>query len=366
MGIDIADSFAEFNRQAKQAIRVKIFLEDNARAVQHTVAFALLGLLLWGADWAMDAEYAQKALFFRLGMAALLLLSAGLKWVAKSVFSNYLVNYLALALGEVALLLLLAGLKEGTVAAGAGQFLYFLLGSVVLGGLYPFNLNLLGCVVLMAIPSIVGALLVRGFPHLIYASILWPAGILAILGHWKIRLAQVENARLRHEVEDLALVDQATGLLNMRGFEQAFQRLVRLGAFKPLQQFLLLIEIDGFGRIVAAHGPAFAQSLRGQIGQTIDLSFRGRDITASTHEEFVCLLQHVSRERAFDIAERFRNTVADKAFNCATMEGGALKCTVSIGIVSAEANDHVKTLLNLARVGASQARTSGGNQCVCV
>jgi diguanylate cyclase (GGDEF)-like protein len=270
-----------------------------------------------------------------------------------------------LALGEVALVLLLSGLQGG-LAAGAGQFLYFLLGSVLLGGIYPFNLNLAGCAALALVPHVAGALLVPGFPHVLYASTVWPAGALAVLAHWNVRLLLVENARLRHEVEASALIDPATGLLNMRGLEQAFQRLVKLGAFKPLQQFLLLIEIDGFDKIALARGQDFAVSLRGQFGQAIDLSFRSRDITASPAEEFACILQHVSREKAFDVAERFRVTVADKEFDCAAAETGTLKCTVSIGIVSADAKDDIKTLLNHARVGISQAKSLGGNQCVCI
>lgn len=367
MGIGIAESFADSNRQVRQGVRMGIFLEGHARAVQHTALFALLGVSLWGADWAMDAGNAKKALFVRFGIAALLLFSAAIKLVVKSIPLNALVNYLALALGEIALVVLLGGLKGGAgLDAGAGQMLFFLLASPLLGAIYPFHLNVAGCAALALAPHLGGALLDLDFPHVAYAATVWPAAALAALAHRKIRQLQVEGARLRHEIESSALVDPVTGLLNQRGLEQAFQRMVKLGAFKPLQQFLLLVEIDGFDKIAADYGQEFALSLRGQFGQTIDLSFRSRDITASPAEEFACILQHIPREKAFDVAERFRGVVAEKEFGCAAAPSGKLKCTVSIGIVYADARDEIKTLLNQGRVATRQAKALGGNQCVCI
>ncbi len=314
----------------------------------------------------MDAEHAKKSLVFRLGVAALLLLSAVAKWLSKSLFFNYLAAYLSLAFCEVALLNLFKGL-EGGLAVGAGQLLYVFLGSVLLCGLYPIKLNLLGCTALALVPHIFGALSGTDFPHVLYASVIGPTTALAMLIHWKIRLPLVENIRLRQEVESSALVDPVTGLLNPHGLDLAFQRLHKLDALNPLQAFFLLIKIDGLDEIERIHGEHFARSLHGQMGQIINVSFRGRDIIASLGDEFVCILPHVSREKTVDIAERFREIIAIKEFDCPTVETGILHCTVSIGIVPDDTKEKdTKTLVNRARVAISQARYQGENQCVCL
>jgi len=365
LGIGIADTFAHSTRQARQGMRTRIFSEWRIRSAQHTVIFAVLGLFLWAGDLAMDASQAKKALAFRLCIAALLLLSALAKWLSTSLWFNYIAAYVSLALCEAVLVGLFKDL-EGGRAAMAGQFLYFFIGSLAFCALYSFKLNLYGCATLVLVPHLCGVLLIPDFPHILYAAVIWPASLLTVLVHWWVRPILVENIKLRQEIESSTAIDPVTGLLNMRGLEQAFQRLVKLGTAKPLQQFLLLIEIDGWDEIRRTYGDDFARSLRWQIGQTVDVSFRGRDVTASPGNEFVCILQHVSREKAFEIAERFRELVASKEFACATAKTGKLRCTVSAGIVSADTREHVRALLNRARVGISQARAAGGNQCACI
>ena len=143
-------------------------------------------------------------------------------------------------------------------------------------------------------------------------------------------------------------------------------RLAKMNEAKPLHQFLLLIEIDGMEGIKNAHGEEIAQTIWAQLGRTIELSFRNRDITSNLGSEFACILLHLSRENAFDIAERFRAKIAGKEFECPGAPNGKLACTVSIGIVAADTKESIKSLVNLARVGVSQAKSLGGNHCACI
>jgi len=365
--MNIAETFADSSRHVRQNMRTKVFYEWQATSIHHTVVFALLGALLWGADWAVDPYHQKKALFLRLGVMGVLLLSAIAKRLSKSLLVNYIASYLSLAVGEVLFVALFAG-QEGGLAAGSGQMLYFFLGSVLLCPLYRSTLNALGCALLALVPTIAGAVIAADFPHILYAFTLWPAAALTVLIHRKIRPLLVENLRLRQEIESSTLNDPITGLLNLHGLELAFQRLIKLGQIKPLQQFLLVIEIDGFDALSKVHGPEFVDSLRGKMGQVVDVSFRGRDITASpTGNEFACILQNLSRERAFDVAERFRENLLGKEFDCfPDRASGKLKCTVSIGIVSADTKEKITTLLNRARIGVNQAKSLGGNQCICI
>jgi diguanylate cyclase (GGDEF)-like protein len=363
--MNIADMFAVSSRHVRQGTRNKVFLEWHSFSIIHTVIFALTGFVLWGADWNIGAFHAKKALYFRLGVVAVLLFSAAVKWLSKSLRVNCLATYVSLGAGE-ALLISLFSLPDSGVAEGAGQLLYFFLGSLLLGPLYPFTLNALGCLLLAVLPSIAALIILPDFPHLLYACTIWPAAGLTVLIHARLRPLLVENVRLRQQLDAAMLNDPITGLLNQSGLEQAFQRLIKLGQAKPLQQFLLLIEIDGYERLRKINGGDFADGLRGKMGQTIDISFRGRDIRASTENEFVCLLQHVSREKAFDVAERFRQSVAEHVFDGLPPSNTEIRCTVSVGIVSADTKEQIKNLLNRARIGVSQAKSMGGNQCICI
>ncbi|MFM8330176.1 MAG: GGDEF domain-containing protein [Candidatus Methylumidiphilus sp.] len=363
--MNIRDTFAQSNQFAKKSTRTRVFLENRILSAQMAGAFALLSVALAAGDWAIDSDNAGRALALRVVVAVLLSIAALVTWLSNSLIASYAATYIALALGEALFGILLQKLNGG-ILFGVGEYLYFLLGSAVLGMIYPLNLNLLGCVMLMALPSALGLFSEIEFPHILYASVIVPAGIITLLAHWRMRTLAVDNVRLRQEIESSALADPDTGLANMRGLEQAFRRLAKLGLAKPLQQFLLFIEIDGLDGIKKYHGEEFAHFLRAEFGELINLSFRNRDITASVDNEFVCVLLHVSRETAFDIAERFRLAVAAKEFDCASARTGRFSCTVSIGIVSADTKDQVRALLNHARIGADQAQGRGGNQCVCL
>lgn len=377
MGMIISDMFSDSSKQVRNNTRARLFAEHRIPSVFNTVVFALLGLFLWGADWALNLGSMKKALAFRLAIAGIILLSALVKWLVRAVSINFLATYIALAIGEVLTIALIthlpvagegeeiAAAKAG-LTAGSGQMLYFFLGAVLLSPLYSTKWVIPGCLSLALIPHLAGEILAPEFPHLLFGSVIWPACAIALLIHWRLRPILVENIRLRHETESAVLFDPVTGLLNKRGLEHSFQRLSKMSGIKPLNQFLLLIAIDGLDGIKKAHGEETAQSIRAQLGQSIDVSFRSRDITASLGNEFACVLLHLSRENAFDIAERFRGSIAGKDFECPSMPGGKMSCTVSIGIIAIDIKENIDSLTNLARVGVSQAKSLGGNQCACI
>jgi two-component system cell cycle response regulator len=177
----------------------------------------------------------------------------------------------------------------------------------------------------------------------------------------------VEKQKLLRDLESSGVTDPITGLPNARGLGKSFQRMTKLTMDKPLQSFLLLMEVDGLDKVKSTLGQGFANFLLAKIGEVIEVSFRDRDIIASTNSnEFACILPNLSQDKALDIAERFRSMIEQTSFDCPTTENGKFSCTVSIAIVSAEMNEEIKTLLNRARIGINQAKSLGGNQSVCI
>ena len=364
MSIGISEMFASSNRQARQNTRSRIFFENHLTSVRQTIIFALLGTIFMGGDWALDADFTLKSTLYRGGILAVLLFSALLKWLSKSLYLNYAVAYLSLALCEILLILLLNGL-DGGLKAGVGQFLYFFLGTVLFCIVFPFNYNTLGCVGLTAIPFAVGIPFTFNFPVILYASVLTPALILTIIIHWRIRfiLVAIQNSQLDMEMSEL--IEPVTGLLNYRGFERTYKRTIKLGMFKPSQQFLLLIEIEGLEAMKTVIGEKQTRLLQGKLGELIESSLDLRNITACFGDsEFACILQNLSQEEAYAHAESLRKTIAGKEFDCPAMETGKVFFKASIGIVSADTKDEMKTLINRARINLNHAVSLGGNQCV--
>ena len=366
MSIGISEMFANSNKQARQSTRSKIFSENHTASVLYTIIFAILGSFFLAGDLALDQDYTFKSIIYRSAILAVLLVSALLKKLSKSVYFNYAVAYLSLVFCEILLTILLNGL-DGGLKAGVSQFIYFYLGTLLCCALFPFNYNIFGCIVLTIIPFAIGIPFAFNFPITLYASVLIPALIVTILILYKIRFLSVETQNSRLEMEVSAMFDPVTGLLNFRGFERMYLRMVRLGLFKTSQQFLLLIELHSLENLKALIGEKQVQQFQVKIAEIIESSLDVRNITARFGEnEYACLLQHVTQEKASAYAEAIRKAVADKDFDCPSIETGKVNYRASIGIVSADPKDEIKTLINRGRISLNQAVQLGGNQCVLI
>lgn len=365
MGINIAETFSASSRQVRHNTRTRIFQEHREQSVYSTLIFAVALSLLLICDLSLDSNQGSLAVLLRVLIASVFALSAALKWFSSSLMVNWIATYFALIIGEVLSMILLSKLDRG-MYVGPGQLALYAFGAVLLAWQFSFKLNGPALVVMAVLPNLVGATLMQGFSHFLYASVLLPAFLVAALILLKLRPILVECMRLRKELDSATLFDSETDLLNYKGLEQSFLRLGKLGQSKPLQQFMLLIELDDFDKFKRSFGDETTKRLRSEIGHAVELSFRGRDITASLEEEFVCVLLNLSRENAFDIAERFRNKVSEMQIECPGAPNGIITCTVSIGIAAADPKEKLGSVINLARVGVNQARGLGGNHSVCI
>lgn len=367
MGVAIVQTFKDSDRKVRREVRQQLFFDYYPTSLRQTVIFAFLGLLMWAGDWNADSSHAQNMLIFRGACCVLLLVSALLKRAFQSMTANCLIAYAAFFLGETSYVLM-AGKMAGDAGLGAGQFAYFFLGTLLICPHFSTRSNWVGCIGLAVLPLLLGRLLLPDFSYLSpYAGLLFPACALTMLCHYRIRWLLVENQRVQRELEKSTIFDPLSGLLNAKGFQWAFRRSTKLGEVKPFQQYLLLIDVDGYDEIKLTHGQGLIQALQSLVGGLIDTSFRFRDITANLGDgKFACLLQQVSREDAIEIAERFRQAVDGQTFECVTAETGQLSFKISIGIVRADPKDQIGTVLNRARIAVNQAKSLGGNQCACL
>jgi diguanylate cyclase (GGDEF)-like protein len=125
-------------------------------------------------------------------------------------------------------------------------------------------------------------------------------------------LTQVEAAALRlKELEQLALVDQLTGLANRayleRELEQRQQEWVRYGV--PFG--LLFMDIDYFKTFNDTFGHAVGDEILRTVAQSLNTNARPFDLFGRWGgEEFLGIIKNVDKIQLMEVAQRIRNLVS--------------------------------------------------------
>jgi diguanylate cyclase (GGDEF)-like protein len=162
------------------------------------------------------------------------------------------------------------------------------------------------------------------------------------------------------ELTDAARRDPLTGLLNRRGFEEAFD--VEIERARRTEQSLSVIvgDLDRFKEVNDSYGhPAGDEALR-RVGKAMRDSKRSWDAAARVGgEEFAILAPDTDEHGAYVLAERIRQTI-ERAF--AT---GIGPLTASFGIVSYPVHGQTaETLLQAGDQALYAAKQLGRNRSV--
>jgi diguanylate cyclase (GGDEF)-like protein len=146
----------------------------------------------------------------------------------------------------------------------------------------------------------------------------------------------IRNARLYDKIEQLAVTDELTGLLNRRGFfqlgEREFERALRFK--RPLAA--LMFDIDHFKVVNDAYGHAAGDEVLQALAACFRQNSRGIDVAGRYGgEEFALLVPEILFPEAIQIAERLRQSIADLSIPIGTANGHSpptvLHITTSIG-----------------------------------
>ncbi len=171
----------------------------------------------------------------------------------------------------------------------------------------------------------------------------------------------IENARLFAEVQNLAITDPLTGLYNRRGlFELGrleFARARRFG--RPFASIML--DIDHFKRVNDTHGHPIGDVVLKTLAIRFQGSVREIDLVGRYGgEEFVFLLPETALDKAREIAERLRKTIAQTPI---PTEAGELNVTISAGLAMYDENtSDLETLIARADQAMYVAKHKGRNR----
>jgi diguanylate cyclase (GGDEF)-like protein/PAS domain S-box-containing protein len=171
-----------------------------------------------------------------------------------------------------------------------------------------------------------------------------------------------ERKRLEARLDQLARTDALTGLSNRRDFieraEREWQRHRRHAA--PLA--VLMMDIDHFKSINDHHGHDGGDLVLTEMAKACAAVLRNIDLVARVGgEEFAVMLPDTTIERATEVAERLRQSLA--SLSVVLPAGHAVSFTVSVGLAMYEAADAgIDAGLKRADMALYKAKESGRNR----
>ncbi|WP_236327258.1 sensor domain-containing diguanylate cyclase [Enterobacter bugandensis] len=166
-----------------------------------------------------------------------------------------------------------------------------------------------------------------------------------------------EQKRLEQELENAALRDSMTGLLNRRQFYNVIDQ-TNLSHLSAQQQFsLLLVDTDHFKNINDLFGHLKGDEVLIALSRTLEACSRQDDLVFRWGgEEFIILLPRTSLETALKIAESVRAAVTHITLP------GLPRFTVSIGVARHDPEESIDALFKRVDDALYRAKNDGRNK----
>ncbi len=188
-------------------------------------------------------------------------------------------------------------------------------------------------------------------------GILLGALVLTVLVSLRQFAALRDNGRLAHRYQELASIDEMTGLYSRRHFmevtETAFAHAKRLG--QPL--VALMIDVDHFKEINDLHGHAIGDQVLADLARCCREQVRPDDIAGRYGgDEFVIMIPGTTSLRATQIAAQLTGPPT----RVIGSDGAPVSFTASIGIAESARCGDLPSLLARADLAMYQAKRVGG------
>jgi diguanylate cyclase (GGDEF)-like protein len=176
-------------------------------------------------------------------------------------------------------------------------------------------------------------------------------------------LTAYDNASLFTRVQNMAAVDELTGIANRRRFLETAERDVDAAARHGRPLAAMMIDIDHFKNINDTYGHPTGDDVIRIVAGRLAAQARRTDLLGRYGgEEFALLLPETATRTCRDLAERLRAAVADVPVQT---RSGPLTVTVSVGIANRlPADADLGALLSRADEALYEAKKAGRNR-VC-
>ena len=176
------------------------------------------------------------------------------------------------------------------------------------------------------------------------------------------KAAEGELEQAHAEADRLSRMDALTGVFNRRHFSEVLAG--QLASSGRLRLALLMIDLDHFKRVNDVHGHLIGDAVLRASAERIASMLRASDCLARWGgEEFAVLAPATDRDGAARLAERARETLAERPVE---VDGIEIDLTASIGVVVAGPGRDTPDLLVEAADQALYAAKDAGRNCVRV
>ena len=170
-----------------------------------------------------------------------------------------------------------------------------------------------------------------------------------------------EKRTSTEEIIKASFTDYLTGISNRRAFFEAAIVEFEHCKKRPRPLSLFAIDVDHFKKINDTYGHATGDEVLKHLSKILQDSVRTIDIVARLGgEEFGALLPSTDLEGAVKIAERFRASIEEQAFE---IDGHVIRYSVSIGVSAVDERvTGVDMLLKLADEALYLSKNQGRNR----
>lgn len=167
-----------------------------------------------------------------------------------------------------------------------------------------------------------------------------------------------------NELYTLATKDQLTGVLNRRSFEELLGREVLRAIEHNLPLSVIMIDIDHFKQYNDTYGHLQGDVALKTVTRVVESNSRTEDFVARYGgEEFIVVLPGIKIDKAIEIAEKMRKSVADAKITASNKDipEGFEKVTISLGVASL-GKEGIKDMLERADKALYEAKREGRNK----
>lgn len=182
----------------------------------------------------------------------------------------------------------------------------------------------------------------------------------------KRQLANVteELKQANNQLEQIALIDPLTGLLNRRGLQQALSLHQNTAGRKGTEHIVILMDLDNFKVVNDALGHVSGDIILKEISQKLRECLRAGDFIARLGgDEFLILLPHTRPAHGILVAEKIRLAISDATI---VFSSGPVKITGSFGIGTVSPDiASPDELLSKTQFILKESKDSGKNRVTC-
>ena len=162
----------------------------------------------------------------------------------------------------------------------------------------------------------------------------------------------------------LAVTDELTGLYNRRYFDRHLNVMLGRAHEQERDMALMILDIDHFKAVNDNHGHDVGDAVLREFAARLKRNIRGVDLACRFGgEEFVVLMPDTDTSQAEAVAERVRQSMAEKTFEVGTAR--PLSVTVSVGVsIRENLVDTPESLIKRADVALYRAKREGRNRVI--